>query len=113
MLTNNDEKHMAERVWRQPKIKPEEVEAKVAERLAAQAANAETVNHPAHYQFPNGVETIDLAEQLNFNRGNAVKYLCRAGRKTAEELDDLHKARWYCDREIQRIRNAQALIGGK
>ncbi len=81
---------------------------------ATQAAESERINHPAHYQFPNGVEVIDLVEHLSFNRGNAVKYLCRAGKKTtSEELDDLYKARWYCDREIQRIRNAQALVNGE
>jgi hypothetical protein len=92
------------------------VKAKETEVAAAKAngnGTAEAVNHPAHYQFPNGVEVIDLVEHLSFNRGNAVKYLCRAGKKSAtEELDDLHKARWYCDREIQRIRNAQALVNG-
>jgi len=90
------------------------VNGKIIPGTLLQFAESETVNHPVHYQFPNGVEVIDLVEHLSFNRGNAVKYLCRAGKKSAtEELDDLHKARWYCDREIQRIRNAQALIGGK
>jgi hypothetical protein len=72
-------------------------------------AEPERINHPAHYQLGGGVEVIDIAERLNFNRGNAVKYLCRAGRKTtAETLDDLLKARWYVDREVQRIRNEAA-----
>ncbi len=67
--------------------------------------NTEAVNHPAHYQFPGGVETIDLAEQLNFNRGNIVKYASRAGRKaTADKIDDLEKVIWYAKREIRRIR---------
>jgi hypothetical protein len=58
---------------------------------------------PAHYKgFSNGAETIDITENLNFNRGNVVKYVCRAGRK-AELLEDLLKARWYLDREIQRV----------
>lgn len=61
------------------------------------------VNHPAHYKFGNGVEVIDLTEQLTFNTGNAVKYLSRAGRKSEDPIEDLHKARWYVDREIQRI----------
>ncbi|ACY35904.1 hypothetical protein CMP1-08 [Clavibacter phage CMP1] len=61
------------------------------------------VNHPAHYKFDNGVEVIDLTEQLTFNTGNAVKYLSRAGRKSADPIEDLRKARWYVDREILRI----------
>ncbi|MFD7552995.1 DUF3310 domain-containing protein [Streptomyces sp. NPDC059835] len=67
------------------------------------------VDHPSHYTWlPNGLEVIDLTENLNFSRGNAVKYLCRAGRKdAATELEDLKKARWYIDREIHRLSKEQ------
>lgn len=60
---------------------------------------------PKHYQgFSNGAQVIDITECLNFNRGNAVKYVARAGRKAyAQEIEDLHKARWYIDREIARV----------
>lgn len=63
------------------------------------------VNHPSHYTgFSNGAEVIDITENLNFNRGNAIKYLARAGRKdSASELEDLMKARWYVNREIERL----------
>lgn len=63
------------------------------------------VNHPSHYvgQVP-GVECIDVTEWFPFNRGNAIKYLWRAGSKDpAAELEDLRKARWYVDREIDRL----------
>lgn len=64
----------------------------------------DNVNNPSHYQFSNGIEVIDLTEHLNFNRGNVVKYVARAGNKGgADELEDLKKARWYLDREISRI----------
>ena len=68
----------------------------------------EQVNHPQHYTgFSNGAEAIDIAENLSFNAGNAVKYLARAGRTDGrvkgEVLQDLHKARWYVDREINRL----------
>jgi tRNA dimethylallyltransferase len=50
------------------------------------------------------LEVIEITENLNFCRGNAVKYLCRAGLKDPEkELEDLKKARWYVDREISRL----------
>jgi len=63
------------------------------------------VNHPAHYnRHPSGVECIDIAEGFNFNVGNAVKYLWRAGLK-GESLEDLEKACWYVRREIERVRN--------
>lgn len=61
--------------------------------------------NPGHYRgFSNGAQVIDIAERLNFNRGNAIKYIARAGRKEgADTVTDLEKARWYLDREIQRI----------
>lgn len=64
----------------------------------------DVVNHPAHYTAYKGLEVIQLTEQMNFNRGNAVKYIARAGLKDpASEVQDLEKARWYIDREINRI----------
>ena len=63
------------------------------------------IDHPPHYTWmPNGVEVIDITELLNFCRGNAVKDILRAGRKT-DEIEDLKKARWYLDREIRRLEN--------
>lgn len=70
-----------------------------------EAPAGETVDSPSHYTWlPNGIEVIDLTEHLNFCRGNAVKYLCRAGLKNpATELEDLRKALWYVQREIDRV----------
>lgn len=65
------------------------------------------VNHPKHYtSHPSGVECIEITEHLNFNIGNAIKYLWRAGLK-GEQIEDLRKARWYIDREIARILNGE------
>ena len=62
------------------------------------------VNHPSHYTAYKGIEVIQLTEQMNFNRGNAVKYICRAGLKNKDkEVEDLQKAIWYLNREIKRI----------
>ena len=59
---------------------------------------------PDHYQqHPSGVECIQITEHFNFNLGNAVKYIWRAGLKTASPLEDLQKARWYLEREIARV----------
>jgi hypothetical protein len=69
----------------------------------------DSVNHPSHYTAYNGLEVIDLTEQMNFNRGNAVKYICRAGLKgdNDTEIEDLQKAIWYLNRELERtIANA-------
>jgi len=63
----------------------------------------DNVNSPMHYTaHPSGVECIQVTEHMNFNIGNAVKYLWRAGLK-GDTLEDLKKAHWYIDREIRRI----------
>lgn len=60
--------------------------------------------NPDHYQRFDKFETIDITEQFNFNRGNVIKYVMRAGHKEgSDELVDLMKARWYLGREIDRI----------
>ena len=61
------------------------------------------VNHPSHYT-KGKIEVADfIADQkLNFDRGNAVKYVCRAGSKDPEkEIQDLEKAIWYINHEIK------------
>ena len=63
------------------------------------------INHPSYYN-DGKIEVIDFIEDkyLNFNRGNAVKYISRAGKKDANaEIDDLRKAKWYIEREIKRL----------
>jgi len=68
----------------------------------------DTVNNPKHYtSHPSGVECIEITEHMSFNLGNAVKYIWRASLK-GKEIEDLRKARWYIDREIQRILNEGA-----
>ena len=63
---------------------------------------ADPVNHPPHYTgHPSGVECIQIVEHFNFNIGNAIKYLWRCDGK-GKSLQDLKKARWYVDREIER-----------
>lgn len=83
MLYNNDTKQLAE-ILTTKKTKP---------------------TKPKHYQT-NTIDVIDFcsAYNLNFNRGNVVKYVCRAGRKD-NELEDLEKALDYIKREIQTIKN--------
>jgi len=67
----------------------------------------DTVNHPKHYtSHPSGIECIEITEHMNFCVGNAIKYLWRANLK-GREIEDLRKARWYIDREIQRIEGAK------
>ena len=62
-----------------------------------------SVNHPSHYN-KGKIEVVDfIADQkLNFDRGNAIKYVCRAGSKDPDkEIQDLEKAIWYINHEIK------------
>ena len=66
----------------------------------------DNVNHPSHYT-DGKIEVIDFIEEkgLNFHRGNAVKYIARAGKKDKfKEVEDLEKAAWYINREIERLK---------
>ncbi len=65
--------------------------------------NNDPVNHPSHYCDSN-IEVIDyiIDKKLNFNRGNVIKYVSRAGKKNVnKEVEDLEKARFYLNKEIE------------
>ena len=63
----------------------------------------DNVNHPKHYtSHPSGVECIEITEHMNFNLGNATKYVWRSSLK-GKNVEDLKKAIWYLEREIARI----------
>ena len=74
---------------------------------------ADNVNHPAHYNsHPSGIECIEIARHHNFNIGNAIKYLWRAGLKSEKgmedadkQVEDLRKAIFYINDEIERIKS--------
>jgi hypothetical protein len=75
--------------------------------VSRQRAERETVDHPAHYGGADDpYEAIKVIEAwgLGFCLGNVVKYIPRAGKKDpATRIEDLKKARWYLDREIQNL----------
>lgn len=60
------------------------------------------INRPLHYQG-NGMQAIDVIEAfgLNFRLGNVIKYVLRADNKSCR-TDDLRKAAWYLQREIEK-----------
>lgn len=65
----------------------------------------EKINHPKHYnQHPSGIECIDVVEYFNFNIGNSIKYIWRAGLKSENKIEDLEKAKWYLEREIEKLK---------
>lgn len=70
------------------------------------------VNHPSHYTSdPSGVECIQITRHRNFNIGNAIKYLWRAGLKDSDtsgkHIEDLRKAVFYINDEIKRLEAEQ------
>lgn len=76
---------------------------------------SDRVNHPSHYTWLKdkcGIEVIDITRHLDFCKGNAVKYLLRAGYKSEEgysskekEIEDLKKAAWYINDKIKQLEN--------
>jgi len=64
----------------------------------------DSVNHPKHYtEHPSGIECIQVTEHMSFCLGNAIKYIWRADLKNG--VEDLKKAVWYLNREINRMEN--------
>lgn len=64
---------------------------------------SDSINHPAHYNSGR-IEVIEAIEDwgLDYHRGNAVKYVARAGKKNPDkEIEDLQKAIWYLNRKVQ------------
>ena len=70
-----------------------------------QPVKDDPVNHPSHYTA--GIEVIDFLESgwnFPFHLANAIKYICRAGRKDKNTLvTDLRKAVWYIERYISYV----------
>lgn len=60
--------------------------------------------NPHYYCSKSGIEAIDIIEEfdLNFNLGNTIKYVVRAGKKE-DKVKDLKKALWYLEREIHNV----------
>lgn len=64
---------------------------------------SDLVNHPPHYtSHPSGIEAIEITRWMNFNLGNAMKYIWRAGLKV-DAIEDLKKAEFYIRDEIKRL----------
>lgn len=77
------------------------------------------VSHPSHYTWLKGlcgIEVIDITRHMDFDLGNCVKYLLRAGHKKEEgytdkekALEDLKKAAWYLNDKIKMLEDEQEL----
>ena len=69
----------------------------------------DNVNHPSHYTWLKekcGIEVLDITRHMDFNLGNAIKYILRAGKKDpAKEIEDLQKAVFYINDKIKMLQN--------
>ena len=69
----------------------------------------DNVNHPSHYTWLKelcGIEVLDITRHLDFDTGNAIKYLLRAGRKDPKKtIEDLEKAIFYIKDKINMLKN--------
>lgn len=73
----------------------------------------DNITHPKHYtSHPSGIECIEITRHYNFNIGNAIKYLWRAGIKQEQgktdkekEIEDLQKAVWYIQDYINTLQS--------
>lgn len=74
----------------------------------------EAVDHPAHYGGDTTYEAIKVIEAwgLGFHDGNALKYICRQGKKS-DRLEDLKKARWYLDRLLSQLEADPRTVGSE
>lgn len=80
------------------------------------------VQHPSHYTWLKelcGIEVIDITRHLDFDLGNAIKYILRAGRKSEEgysetdkTIEDLQKAIFYLNDEIELIKKTKKMDRG-
>ena len=70
----------------------------------------DNVNHPSHYTWLKekcGIEVIDITRHMDFDLGNVIKYVLRAGHKSEngmsdidKQIEDLKKAGWYLKDKI-------------
>ena len=79
-------------------------DALASKLITMEEPQLDPVNHPYHYKV-GGIETIDFieAKDLNYNMGNAVKYISRAEHK-GNKKQDLEKAVWYLNRELNKTK---------
>lgn len=78
------------------------------------------VNHPSHYTWLKdkcGIEVIDIVRYMNFNLGNVIKYVLRAGHKSEngmtdsqKRIEDLKKAMFYLNDEIKILEDTQKTL---
>jgi hypothetical protein len=84
-------------------VDPQDSQSPKPQRANDHESVAEDAINPSHYRrHPSGIECIEVTRHMNFNAGNAVKYLWRYMDK-GDPVENLKKAQWYIDDEIRRL----------
>ena len=75
--------------------------------------DTDKVDHPSHYTWLKdlcGIEVIDITRHMDFDLGNAIKYILRCGHKSEngytnkeKTIEDLRKAIWYLNDKIKML----------
>ena len=97
-------------------IIPDEAERKPGDTISEDAAPADNVSHPSHYAngWLNENEVINLTSCLDFDKGNAIKYIARSGSKDAgKEREDLEKAMFYIKHYLDNMDEIKEAISNR
>ena len=96
-------------------LEPLDVDAGDIDEVEETISAEDKVNHPSHYTWLKqlcGIEVIDITRHMDFDLGNVVKYVLRAGHKSEKgysdkekQIEDLKKAQFYINDEIKRLEN--------
>lgn len=94
-------------------FKPLDVNAEDIDEETIEPQKFDKVNHPGHYTWLKdlcGIEVIDITRHMDFNLGNAIKYILRCGHKEElgysnkeKTIEDLKKAIFYINDKIEMI----------
>lgn len=86
-----------------------------AKQYMIDAIEESRVNHPSYYTWLKGlcgIEVIDITRHMDFDLGNAIKYILRQGRKgeegmssSAKAIEDLEKAVFYINDKIKMLKD--------
>ena len=96
--------------WYHGKLNIPQYENNVEQPNESASKKTEQVSHPSHYAWLKdlcGVEPLDICRHIDFNTGNAIKYLLRKDKvdgnktKTEKRIEDLRKAVFYIQDEIK------------
>ena len=99
-----------------PPVEKEELADTMVEEYKKQQRKSR-VDHPSHYTWLKdlcGIEVIDITRHMDFDLGNATKYILRQGHKSEEGMSDkekaienLEKAIWYIKDKIEMLKKEE------